>query len=143
MQPDHTAEGAICILGAGPHGLATALHLLAAEPDLRDEIVVLDPTGEWLSTWEAQFDRLGIDVLRSPIVHHPSPRVDSLSRFVGAGDWPTSGLPYDPPMAAVFSAFCRQLVADAELDLPLALKPDRVSQDGNGLRVEAGEHNNR
>ena len=60
----------IVIAGAGPHGLATAVHLLTAAPSLRSRLMVVDPAGEWLGDWRDQFARLEIANLRSPAVHH-------------------------------------------------------------------------
>ena len=128
----------ICVLGAGPHGLAAVLHLKRADPALARETVVIDPSGRWMSAWDSRFARLGIDVLRSPSVHHPAPEVDALSCFVAQHGFPTSGLPYDPPMAAAFRAFTRHLVEAAELSQPLAVRPSRITAeaDGGGVRIE-------
>ncbi|MEM9609104.1 MAG: FAD/NAD(P)-binding protein, partial [Actinomycetota bacterium] len=99
----------VCVLGAGPHGLATALHLMAADPGLGERMAVIDPSGSWLATWREQFARLEIDNLRSPIVHHPAPEVSALARHVAARDLPRSGLPYELPTTAAFDDFCDQL----------------------------------
>lgn len=56
----------VCILGAGPHGLAAAVHLREADPEL--EIVVVDHASGWLQTWNEQFARAEIATLRSPMV---------------------------------------------------------------------------
>ncbi len=128
----------VCVLGAGPHGLAAILHLKRADPALAAETVVIDPSGRWMSAWDSQFARLGIDVLRSPSVHHPAPEVDALSCFVAQHGLARSGLPYDQPMAAAFRAFTQHLVETAELAEPLAARPNRVTAevDGGGVRIE-------
>ena len=126
------------ILGAGPHGLSAALHLLRADPSLVDDLLVIDPSGAWMSTWNQQFARLDIDVLRSPGVHHPGPDVDALSAFVDRNDAMVSGLPYDPPMTATFAAFSEHLVAEAGLSAPLALQPRAITPDlDGGLHIDA------
>ena len=61
----------VCIVGAGPHGLAAALLFERIDPSIR--VVVLDQSNEWLSSWKKQFRQAEIATLRSPIVHHPSP----------------------------------------------------------------------
>jgi len=71
----------VCVVGAGPHGLAVTTHLLSADPSLRDRLVVVDADGRWLSTWHEQFARLEIDVLRSPVVHHPDVDPGQLAHF--------------------------------------------------------------
>ena len=97
-------KASVCILGAGPHGLALMLHLLEADPDLRDDITVIDPSGEWMSTWYEQFARLEIDNLRSPGVHHPSPNVDDLFDFITNNQCEQSGLPYNLPTTSAFNS---------------------------------------
>ncbi len=128
----------VCVVGAGPHGLAAVLHLKRADLALAGETVVIDPSGRWMSTWDNQFARLGIDMLRSPSVHHPAPDADALSYFVAQHGFPRSGLPYDQPMTAAFRAFTRHLVEEAELAEPLAVRPNRVTAeiDGRGVRIE-------
>jgi cation diffusion facilitator CzcD-associated flavoprotein CzcO len=105
----------ITIVGAGPHGLAVLLHLLAADATRRDRITVIDPTGCWLRTWHEAFARLDISTLRSPAVHHPSPDPDELLRFTRAHRCGSSGLPYDIPEQATFAACCAHLVATHDL----------------------------
>ena len=61
--------------------LTVVSHLLTARPTLKDGIVVVDPSGQWLRTWREQFGRLEIGVLRSPMVHHPDVWPGSLARF--------------------------------------------------------------
>jgi cation diffusion facilitator CzcD-associated flavoprotein CzcO len=84
----------VVVIGAGPQGLATVLHLLHAAPSLRSEIVVLDPTGRWLTAWRERFARLGIDRLRSPSVHHPGPDPHHLAAWCDPGEL---GGPYGLP----------------------------------------------
>lgn len=128
----------VCVLGAGPHGLAAVLHLKRADPELAGEAVVIDPSGRWMSAWDNQFARLGIDILRSPSVHHPAPEADALSYFVAQHGLLRSGLPYDQPTTAAFGAFTRHLVEEAGLAEPLPVRPNRVTAeiDGGSVRVE-------
>ena len=109
------------MVGAGPHGLAVVSHLLAAQPTLRESIAVLDPSGVWLQRWQAQFARLEIDVLRSPIVHHPDVGPGALAQYVGDERLPRSGLPYDPPLTSTFETFCTRLIDRLDIEhLPSA-----------------------
>ncbi len=121
----------VCIVGAGPHGLAVAAHLLAATPSLRERIAVVDPSGQWMRTWHDQFRRLEIDVLRSPSVHHPGVDPAALARFVDTGHMPRSGLPYDPPFTRVFAQYCAGLIE--LLELGDVVTPAHV------LDIEAGD----
>jgi len=96
----------VCVVGAGPHGLAVTTHLLSAQPSLRGRISVVDPSGEWLATWSEQFERLEIGVLRSPVVHHPAVAPGALASYTNERRLPRSNLPYDPPLRSVFESFC-------------------------------------
>ena len=91
-----------------------------------------------MSAWDNQFARLGIDILRSPSVHHPAPEADALSYFVAQHGLLRSGLPYDQPTTAAFGAFTRHLVEEAGLAEPLPVRPNRVTAeiDGGSVRVE-------
>lgn len=134
-----STSATVCVLGAGPHGLSAVLHLLAADPNLADDIVVLDPSGEWMSTWYEQFARLEIENLRSPGVHHPSPDVDALFAHTHEHGFASSGLPYNLPTTEAFNAFTRRLVAEQALDAPLPLRPNTVDYCGGALHIDAGE----
>ncbi|MFN6066973.1 MAG: FAD/NAD(P)-binding protein, partial [Pseudanabaena sp.] len=39
----------IAIIGAGVHALTLTLHLLQKRQDLREKILVFDPSGDWLT----------------------------------------------------------------------------------------------
>ena len=41
-----------CIAGAGPHGLAAALHLKQVNPSAHK--TVIDHSDQWLATWNQQ-----------------------------------------------------------------------------------------
>ena len=69
-------------------------HLLTARPTLKDGIVVVDPSGQWLRTWREQFGRLEI----GSCVHRWSTIlmfVRSLARFTSDHALKRSHLPYD------------------------------------------------
>ena len=133
-RPDR--EATVCILGAGPHGLAVAVHLLTARPGLADGIVVVDPAGVWMRTWHEQFARLEIDNLRSPVVHHPGTRSDEVAAHTMRRGLDRSGLPYDLPTTKAFEAYCEDLVARMDLDRPVAATARRVVPASDGLVVE-------
>ena len=126
----------ICILGAGPHGLAAAVHLQRAEPGIR--LAAVDPAGAWMAGWHEQFARAEIEALRSPIVHHLTPDPYELSEFVSRRGLPRSGLPYDPPTTAAFGSFCAGLIDQVGLDQPVAERAEEVRLHRGGVAVEVG-----
>lgn len=129
----------VCIVGAGPHGLAAAEHLLRADPSMAERLVVVDPAGTWLSVWRDHFARLEIDHLRSPIVHHPASDVSALARYVATSGLPRSGLPYELPMLEAFSEFCDHLVDSSGVPSPRPVRTRRIAPIGGRLCVEAGD----
>ena len=122
-----------CIVGAGPHGLAAALHLKQVNPAA--DVTVIDRSNEWLNSWNQQFDRAEISALRSPIVHHPSPNPYALTDFVTRENFPRSGLPYDPPTAGAFSAFCAEIIAETNLSHPLLAIPESLRSDHKSVEL--------
>ncbi|KAK1736822.1 FAD-NAD(P)-binding protein [Skeletonema marinoi] len=100
----------VCIIGAGPAALATlsAIHepytldsmtptqVNSASESIRysrgvgpstKKVCVVDPSGEWLGRWNDNFDRLGIEYLRSPALAHPDHfDINSLLAYAVAND---------------------------------------------------------
>ena len=128
--PAHTD---VCILGAGPHGLAAAHHLRCADPGLA--ITVIDPAGGWLTSWHEQFARAEITTLRSPVVHHPAHDPSALAQFVHQTGAPRSRLPYDLPTTEAFTRFCQSVVADGALPEPTPARVASVRNLGDGLEL--------
>ena len=81
-RPSGRASDPTLVIGAGPHGLTIAVRLLHERMAHPDELMVIDPAGRWLAGWRSAFDALGIEHLRSPVVHHPHPDPDALLHFV-------------------------------------------------------------
>lgn len=75
----------VCIVGAGPHGLAVLSALLnpdatLTETDIRRlgtahrkhlRVCVVDKHGGWMHEWKRRFSSLDITMLRSPTLAHP------------------------------------------------------------------------
>ncbi len=134
-------DAEVCIVGAGPHGLAVATHLVTASPGLRERLIVLDPAGRWMSRWHDQFARLGIDVLRSAMVHHPGVSPGGLGEHTRRRSLPSSGLPYGVPLAAVFEGYCHTLVEDHRLSdhvLPAATNSIDVGRGEVTVHTDGG-----
>ena len=83
-----------------------------------------------------QFERLGINVLRSPSVHHPSPDPGALFAFVQEHGLGRSGLTYDQPMSSAFMRFCTSIIDDAGLTDPIPERAMRIGSAGDHLRIE-------
>ncbi|MBL8775184.1 MAG: SidA/IucD/PvdA family monooxygenase [Acidimicrobiales bacterium] len=120
------AEVELLIVGAGPHGLSSALHLVEADPSLRHQMAVVDPDG-WLGRWDRQFAQLDIAHLRSPAVHHPGPDASTFSRWC-AEEGVSLERPYGIPDATAFRAHCAHLISDAGLEE--AVTPTSVHRIG-------------
>ncbi|BBC22306.1 FAD/NAD(P)-binding protein [Pseudanabaena sp. ABRG5-3] len=104
----------IAIIGAGVHALTLTMHLLQKRQDLREKILVFDPSGDWLTQWHRQFAAQEIPHLRSPIVHHPDPNPFALRRF--AETHPNELFPpYDLPSTKLFRDFCQNAIASQQL----------------------------
>ena len=125
----------VCIVGAGPHGLAAALLFERIDPSIR--VVVLDQSNEWLSSWKKQFRQAEIATLRSPIVHHPSPDSFALDDFVKREDFPLSGLPYNPPTTEAFEAFCSEIINTSSIDDPVVAIPRSIRCEGDCVIVDS------
>jgi hypothetical protein len=105
----------IAIIGAGVHALTLTLHLLQKRQDLREKILVFDPSGDWLTQWHRQFAAQEIPHLRSPAVHHPDPDPFALRRF--AENRPDELFPpYDLPSTKLFRDFCQNAIASQQLN---------------------------
>lgn len=114
------------------------MYLRRANPELR--VLVVDPTGTWMQGWNEQFARAEIESLRSPIVHHPAPDPLELSDYIDGQSLRRSNLPYDLPLAEVFSQFCADLAATSGLEAPLAASTKAITRAGRSVVVETDEH---
>jgi hypothetical protein len=130
-------DARVAIVGAGPHGLTVACHLLRADPSLIDDLVVVDPSGAWLASWRRSFRSLEIGHLRSPAVHHPHPDPYALLHHARAnGRSHELHGRYQSPGAALFDDFCDEVVTEFGLgDRIVAAAVRRVHLDG-GIDME-------
>jgi len=123
----------VCIVGAGPHGLAVLSALRAKQigsnrPEPR--VCVIDPIGVWMHEWDASFKALGISFLRSPAWAHPDAccqeaMVDFAKREGRTCDWKdvdfqgtslegmskTAAGYYKNPSTKLFKDFCDDLIS--------------------------------
>ncbi len=104
----------IAVIGAGPHALTFAAHLLQKRKAWGDRLRFFDPSGGWLSHWRQQFAALEIPYLRSPAVHNPAADPFALRDFARDRD-PELYPPYDLPGTKLFIDFCDRLTEDYQL----------------------------
>lgn len=126
----------IAFIGSGPHNLTALSFLLQANPALRSEVVVFDPSGRWLTRWNRQMEGQGIVHLRSSSVHHPDPDPLALRRFA-AGRFDEFYPPYDLPGTGLFREFCEDLIR--RNDLATLVRPRtvvRLTPSTRGLTLE-------
>ncbi|WP_310428632.1 SidA/IucD/PvdA family monooxygenase [Chamaesiphon sp. VAR_48_metabat_135_sub] len=99
----------LAIVGAGPHALTLATHLLQKKKSMRGRFLAFDPSGTWMSQWDRQFAAFEIPHLRSPAVHQPDPDPHALRTF--AAPRPDELFaPYDLPGTQLFRDFCQEMI---------------------------------
>jgi hypothetical protein len=74
----------IVVVGAGPHALAVLAALADRPEPWPSSVTVVDPHSGWATAWDEKLERLQLDRLRSPQVHHPGPRPMALRDLVEA-----------------------------------------------------------
>ncbi|MBD2209462.1 SidA/IucD/PvdA family monooxygenase [Nostoc linckia FACHB-104] len=121
----------LAIIGAGPHGLTLATHLLQKRQTMRSKFLVFDPSGRWMSNWQHQFAALEIPHLRSPAVHHPDPNPFALRKFAESRSSELFA-PYDLPGTRLFEDFCQDVIS--RFSLPQQVVPLNV------IRIEPLRH---
>jgi hypothetical protein len=99
----------LAIVGAGPHALTLATHLLQKKKSMRGRFLAFDPSGTWMNRWHNQFAAFEIPHLRSPAVHQPDPDPHALRTF--AASRPNDLFaPYDLPGTQLFRDFCQETI---------------------------------
>lgn len=99
----------IAVIGAGPHAMTVVTHLLQKRQQLRQRLLVFDPSGTWMQQWQNQFAAFEIPHLRSPAVHHPDPNPYALRQFAQSRSHELYP-PYDLPGTILFQDFCQELI---------------------------------
>jgi hypothetical protein len=99
----------LAIIGAGPHALTLATHLLQKKKSMRGRFLAFDPSGTWMSQWERQFAAFEIPHLRSPAVHQPDPNPHALRTFAASRPDDLFA-PYDLPGTQLFRDFCQETI---------------------------------
>lgn len=131
------------IIGGGIHGTHIAHVLTATGAVTRARIRVLDPAGEPLARWNRLTGNTGMDVMRSPSVHHLGLESDELNQFARSPDGFAHGKlrsPFGRPSYDLFQAHNRHLVQQHRLDgLWLPGTAQRLIKRRAGWMVESDQ----
>jgi hypothetical protein len=122
----------VVVVGAGPAGLATVVALADAVPGA--DVLVVDPAGGWLDTWDRQFAWQDIAHLRSAAVHHPHQRPFELYEHAREDELVRRGQ-HRLPTTAGFRRFCDLLVDRAHPGPVLPARATGLRPDGDGVLV--------
>jgi cation diffusion facilitator CzcD-associated flavoprotein CzcO len=124
----------LVIVGAGPQALTLSCLMLQKRSRLKRRLRIVDPSGRWLSRWQRQMERYEIPWLRSPSPHHPHPNAHALRRFAHRQqrNRELEGA-YGLPHTDLFAAFCREVIAEFELEECVqAASVERLRLPGSG-----------
>lgn len=128
------------VIGGGLHGTYLSLWLTTVGGVPRDRVRVLDPRGHPFERWHHCTRNCGVDVLRSPFVHHLDPDAGSLARFAarrhpGRTDFWTG--PYRRPSIEIFEEHANWVYESHALaSLRCRGKALGLTPVPHGLRVE-------
>ncbi|OMP68353.1 FAD-dependent oxidoreductase [Domibacillus epiphyticus] len=74
------------IIGGGIHGCTIANFLVKSGKSVIDDIRIIDPHSEPMARWKRNTNRIGMEYLRSPVVHHIDVHPLSLKQYSTSGD---------------------------------------------------------
>ncbi|KAG7668077.1 hypothetical protein NADE_005116 [Nannochloris sp. 'desiccata'] len=105
-------ECGVVIIGAGLEALSIVSRL---PPSVLQNATVIDPSGEWLHSWNAHCQKLGVTHLRLPITQHPGASPLELRSFIEQQGLEKELLEVIPghspvPSAALLLKFCEERV---------------------------------
>lgn len=139
-----THDARVVVVGGGPHALTVCSLLASHGIGAGGDVVVVEPSGRFMSAWDDAFARLEIPHLRSPSVHHPHPNPYELADFASsAGRSEELHGHYRLPGRELFADFCRELVDDWDLarwvraDTAVDIDPCGVVSLGSGETLRA------
>ncbi|WP_414048056.1 NAD(P)-binding domain-containing protein [Macrococcus equi] len=104
------------IIGGGLQGITIALKLLDEQKITRDALTIIDPY-PLASRWENITHKIGMEYLRSPLVHHVHPNPMHLKQYAKTEDYAQgfSGY-YQKPQLEMFNHHVHDQIRDYKLD---------------------------
>ncbi|RCW74977.1 FAD/NAD(P)-binding protein [Saliterribacillus persicus] len=105
------------IVGGGIHGCTVAVHLLKSGKAKLDELLIIDRYKNPLHKWSMITNRIGMDYLRSPSVHHIDKRPFSLQDFANKhGEGSVFLGIYKRPLLDLFNHHCQTLLNSLSIE---------------------------
>jgi thioredoxin reductase len=131
------------IIGGGIHGTHLSLHLMLRGGVAPDQIRVLDPYPAPLAVWDRVTRAVGMEYLRSPIVHNLHWDQGSLGLFARLNqNAPMTRFipPFGRPSLELFNAHAAHLIAKFGLNkLRLQGRAQSIQRTASGWRVETSD----
>lgn len=129
------------IIGGGIHGITIALKLLEERKLTINDLLIFDPN-PFISRWETITKKIGMDYLRSPLVHHVHPNPMHLKQYAKEKDYAQgfSGY-YQKPQLEMFNNHIHDQIKTYQLDKCYVCdKAQNIKCDKNEYSV-IGENN--
>lgn len=131
------------IIGGGIHGTHLSLHLTRRGGVAPERIRVLDPHAAPLAVWDRVTRAVGMEYLRSPIVHNMHWDQGSLGLFARLNQQaPMTRFipPFGRPSLELFNAHASHLIQKFGLDkLRIQGRAESIRRTESGWRVETSE----
>lgn len=107
------------IVGGGLQGVIAANFLLGKNPALKEKIRILDPHDGLLSNWNRNTKAVGMEYMRSSLVHHLAYDPFSLQQFAKANksaSWVRFIPPYQRPSIELFRRHTQSVIEANDLE---------------------------
>jgi thioredoxin reductase len=103
------------IIGGGIHGCTIGNYLIKHGKTTIDELLIIDPHQEPMERWRMYTNRIGMEYLRSPSVHHIDVNPFSLQYFSRLNDSTAFYGRYKRPSLSLFNEHCETIVEEVKL----------------------------
>jgi thioredoxin reductase len=105
------------VIGGGIHGCTVALYLLKKGKVTVEKLCMIDPHDEPMFKWKRNTDRIGMEFLRSPSVHHIDLDPFSLQKYAVHQKWEQTNFygRYKRPSLELFNEHCEFIIKQVDL----------------------------